>query len=529
MADMTSDGGMDALPGARAASRFRFLSALPLSVSSLTLGTALVLLRGRPSLEADTGVYMSVARLLDRGDRLYVNVIDNKEPLFYYSHAVALAAVGWEGPFLLDALWLAVAGAGIALLLRALGLPHRAIVIGFVAYPALLAGQWYLAGYSMLGSLALIPLAGLLWTREKPILCGIVMATGALLQIDTILLLLSLPLVLSAMDQPGGRRRAQAAGATAAFVATFALAAALLALTGELGGYLRNFKRNLAYSDNVLAARGLRGGVPGHIRVAITSIGPPLRYTVVALIFLSVSVLAVMVLTGRTRMRTSGPPRTAAALLVGAVLTATVTLALTAVWLQHDQMLAYPATLVAVFLSVVIPLRSGIGRSARWLVPIVAAAVIGAAWKPGNGHGGASWWKPAHSEAAILVKQAAAYGHHPQGTFTMAHLGQNDEEGFVAFLPARYQLSCPEIDQYPFTPAPQVTLKCVRSARPEIILVTPNFRQIATAPAAWNAFVSAGWSLLRLDYRLAASGPGYAGTTQVWVLRAPGRTPGSAT
>jgi hypothetical protein len=473
---------------------------------------------------------MSVAGLLNHGARLYVNVIDNKDPLFYYSHAVALAVVGWRGPYLLDVVWLALAGAGIALLLRALGLPTRAIVIGFLAYPMLLAGQWYLAGYSMLGSLALVPLAGLMWARERPVLCGIVVATGAFFQIDTILLLVSVPIVLCATDRPGGQRRSQGAKAMAAFAAAVAVAGALLALAGELGGYLRNITRNVAYSHDVFAALGLRGGVLGHIRVAVNAIGSPPRYVAVALMFLAVAAMAVTVLAHRPRLATDGPARATAALLVGALLATTVTLSLTAVWSQHDQMLAYPAALIAVFLSLAIPsARSKAGGTVGWLVPLAAAALIGAAWKPGNGDGGASWWKPAHSEAAILVKRATGDGRHPQGDFTIAHLGQNDEEGFAAFLPARYRLACPEIDQYPFTPEPQRTLDCVRSTQPDLILVTPNFRAIATGPAAWNGFVHAGWSMLHLDYRLAASGRGYAGTTEVWVLRTASGTARSAT
>ena len=64
----------------------------------------------------DQGVFLSIAaRLLD-GDRLYAEVIDNKDPLFFYAHAGAFWVGGWRGPPALDALWLGVAALSFALL-----------------------------------------------------------------------------------------------------------------------------------------------------------------------------------------------------------------------------------------------------------------------------------------------------------------------------------------------------------------------------------------------------------------------------
>ena len=44
------------------------------------------------------------------GDRLYADVFDNKDPLFFYTYAGAFWIGDWRGPFLLDAIWLALAG-----------------------------------------------------------------------------------------------------------------------------------------------------------------------------------------------------------------------------------------------------------------------------------------------------------------------------------------------------------------------------------------------------------------------------------
>ena len=60
-------------------------------LTALAYGLLLVLLRGEPSVASDQGVFLSVAaRMLD-GDHLYSEVVDNKDPLFFYTYAAALA------------------------------------------------------------------------------------------------------------------------------------------------------------------------------------------------------------------------------------------------------------------------------------------------------------------------------------------------------------------------------------------------------------------------------------------------------
>ena len=125
----------------------------------------LVVVRGRPSVESDSGIFLSVAERLLQGDRLYVDVVDNKDPLFYHAHAAALAIGDWRAPFLLDVIWLAVAAASTFLLLRALGSDRLTAVIGFVCFPLLLTGVWYFAGHSMLAALAFAPAIAWLWIR----------------------------------------------------------------------------------------------------------------------------------------------------------------------------------------------------------------------------------------------------------------------------------------------------------------------------------------------------------------------------
>jgi hypothetical protein len=495
-----------------------------LASASLLLGGVLVILRGRPSLQGDAGVFMSVAGRLDRGDRLYVDVIDNKDPLFYYTHAAALALLGWKGPYLLDVAWLAIAAASFAMLLQALDLPTGAIALGFFSYPFLLAGSWYMAGYSMLPSLALIPLVGWLWLTGRFMLAGAVVGVGGFLQINIVPLLASMPIALLVLRRPSQAVRRPVLLGVAGFAAVALAGCLALALAGELSGYVRNIVRNVAYSHDAFKALKETGGIAGHIKVAAFAIANPVRRIVVGVLFVVAAFVAARALgrsrTADARRTQDSRVRTAAALFLCATVATVLTLSLTAVWPQHDQMLAYPGTMLAVLIYVVAEQR-GAGRyrrAASWALALVAVVLVGGSVQARNGRL-SSWFHGAHSEPAALIEDTVAGRLPGSQAVTFAHLGSNDEEGFAAFLANRFSLACPEIDQYVFTPNLTSTLRCIRVEKPEVVLVTPSLRRHAGVPA-WNRFVTEGERMLNASYERAATGKGLYGVTEVWVLRA---------
>src|SRR5918999_5300360 len=70
---------------------------IALGAGGLLFGIALALVRGQPIAGSDQGVYLSIAaRLLD-GDHLYRDVVEPKDPLFFYTYAAALWLGDWRG------------------------------------------------------------------------------------------------------------------------------------------------------------------------------------------------------------------------------------------------------------------------------------------------------------------------------------------------------------------------------------------------------------------------------------------------
>ena len=135
---------------------------------TLVLAVLLSALRVQPQVWGDPGVWLSVgARLLD-GDRLYADVFDNKDPLFFYSYAVALWIGGVRGPFVLEVVWLVVGTLGMALALRTLRAGTLAVVAGATVYPLALTASWYVPGATRVPALALAPVALWAWARGSP-------------------------------------------------------------------------------------------------------------------------------------------------------------------------------------------------------------------------------------------------------------------------------------------------------------------------------------------------------------------------
>jgi len=201
---------------------------------ALLYGLTLVLVRGEPSATGDQGVFLSVAaRMLD-GDKLYSEVIENKDPLFFYTYADALELGGWRGPFLLDGLWLAIGALAMGLLLRELRAPRAAVVTGFLVYPLALTSGWYLAGLSMLGALALVPLIPWAWLRGRYVGAGALLAVVLLFKLNLAALVAAPLAALLLLGVPEGSRLRHAVRAGGGLVATLLGATLVLAVFAGL-------------------------------------------------------------------------------------------------------------------------------------------------------------------------------------------------------------------------------------------------------------------------------------------------------
>lgn len=485
-------------------------------VLALVLGLVLVLLRGDPFVASDQGVFLSVAaRLLD-GDTLYEEVFDNKDPFFFYGYAAALWVGGWRGPFLLDALWLAIAAVSMAVFIRELRAPRAAVLGGLVVYPLALTAGWYLIGLSMLGALAVAPLVPWLWLRGRFAASGAVLVAAMLMKLNLAPVLAApLPALVAAGLPHVPRRRAVVRGALGVLGATLA-AAVLLVARGELRGYLETFAYNTHYSSARTQADDTVGRLLEHLRIAWNFFYLPGRWQAsAAVLFLAVFCLgaAYIFVTRASRSERA---------LAGAALVSFVgglaVVALTAYSYEHLQLLAYPATLM----TAAIIWRTSEALDGRWGMLAASGAVVFALWSSLKVQYGTDvsslWTAPAISPGGIALERARARFAPGERAIGYMVFGSNSEGGHAAFIDEAFDLRCRFFHLYTFSLPEQYdeTMECGERERPPFVLVTLGFFEPYGDYPEWNAFRAAARRFLERDYELVERE--YPGV-QVWRLR----------
>jgi hypothetical protein len=490
------------------------------AVAGLAYGAVLVFFRGSPSLVAgDLGTFVTVAARLLHGDRLYADVLDNKDPLFFYADALALRIGGWRGPAALDAVWLGIAATSMAGFLFTATRARWAAVAGFVVYPLLLTSAWYGTGLSQLAALSLAPLIGWLAACRRWFLAGAVVGVAALFKSNLGLVLIAAPAALLVQSARGTVLRTLAK-LGAGIGAALGIVASVMAVRGELVPYLGVLHENVLYSSDALAYQEQGKGVQGHLGI-VTDMTPHLR-RLEALVVLAAALAVWM------RVRAARPARPREEPILALVLVVVgaavfVTLALTAIFPHHMQMVAYFETLLLVYLATAI---SALVRARAGGLAICAAAVVCLAglWLLGGTEHPAltpspatRWSAPPLTLTANALEQAAA-AFPMSSTISYARIGWNDD-GHAAFLDDRFDLACPRFQQLRYIRPFGSVLTCLEEKKPELIVTAPPFSERDPRNDRWTVFVRRSRILLARSYLKVEHMDTRFGSLDVWRRR----------
>ncbi len=494
---------------------------------------ALVVLRGSPRPVSDKGVFLSVAARLADGDRLYVDVWDNKPPLFYYVSAASFEFLGWRGPFLVDVAFIVLAAAGLWLLLRAIGTSLATRLAGVVAMPLLLTDAWYFSGCAELRAVALAPVVGSLWLRGHPFAAGVALGLSLSFRPDYFLVLLAVVLAPAAVLRPDRRTLARSLGLLAVGVAAIAIGSAMaLAALGELGAFLETARNNLGYPDRALIQEGFREGIPGHVAVLWHILGVHRGSVFLVAVVLASAAAVVTLVRARSGCRHATPAPILAALVLATTLATAITLALNALWSQNLEFVALPGALVACL--IVCLLEGRVRRTSLRIASFAVAGILclfafGGVSMPGGGSDDShyplsDWFSTPESATAAALEEAAGDALSASHTVTYARLGTNTDGGHAAFLGDGFKLICPLFHQYSFSNNLEEAEACIRQRRPELIVVDSYFAaKHKPASRSWDDFVARSLTFLHDDYRLVVSRAGadaeYGGHIEVWQRR----------
>lgn len=209
---------------------------------------AALLARLIPDLTAGRGIFVSVAERLLAGDRLYSEVWDNKDPLFFYF----LALVRWVSPygdFLLEVAWLVIAALSIREIARKIGCWEPiGLAVALIATPIILTGQFYSAGFTHLPGTAITLATFAAAIAQRYTFAGVLLAILFFLKITTFPVAFVIMLMVI-----GSRGDWRHRGRVLVGLAVSALAAlGLIQSRDELEAYLGSLKLNASYSSSAL-------------------------------------------------------------------------------------------------------------------------------------------------------------------------------------------------------------------------------------------------------------------------------------
>lgn len=439
----------------------RHLIALgPLITLAIVITWVVLAVRTLPQPSGDYGVFVAVADRLRAGDRLYVDVWDNKDPLTYLALAVGRAITPLGG-WLLELLWLAVISAGVASIARSVGSSVAgAALAGFVMAPVIATGAAYWPGTSHQLGIAIGAAAIAAAMRGRGVTTGVLVALLALAKITVLPVALAVIIVIAVRMRSTRFAGRAVIGAAAALT----LGLLVLAIRGELAGYVQSIADNLAYNATA---------VPGSGRWSVLSATGTLVITA--------STLVVLALT--RRLRGGASTATAWWACVTALAAGLAVIVATGKFWHHAQVLVLAALMAAALLVVAYPSLSR-GRLGPLLLAVISALLLAGAPLPRTyldpllfTRGTLSSWQT-DADPAIGRLPAEA---------SVAVIGQGNDTAQASLL-LDHPLACPRLVQYPWESAARLADARACAERAGILLISPDVRR--TGAPAYDAFVA---------------------------------------
>ena len=300
----------------------------------------LVLVRGEPTASGDQGILLSVAARMLHGDELYSEVIETRIPS---SSTRTSSRSGWRlARAVPPRRPLVRHGAlGMGLLLRGAPRAERRDRRRVPVYPLALTSGWYLTGLTMLGALAFVPWIPWAWLSGRHVTAGVLVGAVLYFKLNLAAVAVAPLVAFVLLGAPVGPRVRQVARAAAGLVATLVAGALLLAIDAGFIAYLESIQYNAHYANGLLASQELAGRLREHFNVVLEYFRAAGRWQYRTGLLVTAAFAGVVALAWTRYLRSV---RLLASTATATLALTLVSLAFTAYWVHHLQMLAYPAT-----------------------------------------------------------------------------------------------------------------------------------------------------------------------------------------
>lgn len=459
-----------------------------------------------PNPESDRAIFVSVAEYLLSGKKLYVDIYDNKDPLFFYAVAMQ-RSIGVLGEYLFEFAMVVMAAMSVANIFVSVepaGFKYKGLLL--IAVPLLVTGEFWMPGITHLPATALSLLACSLFLRGKMVLAGGCIGLVAF----TKFIAFPLPFVFClsyeviSWDNKASQRTLKRLAF--GFILVSMLIITVLFLRHELFGYLQAQQNNFLYSNSVLIDNSsLTNAFVSRLRTMFLGSSEQR--------FLLFTLMASMMLAGYVAAQPGiGKKRRAFVLsTLATAITSILILGFTGIWSHHLQLVYFPQALTLIYVVASFHSRKDLTHFLSGVIIIVLAILLSGTLSLDHY---ITSLGDIRTKFLFLTQESsetkAFRSVYPNGA-EFARLGQN--HGVIPHGTTKDKLLCPEFHQYFFYSTERLKgiLDCIKTS-PTLVIDT-SFSRYDKAPdwwprdsqkqiilENWNNFVTAGESIVKARY-----------------------------
>jgi hypothetical protein len=442
----------------------------------------------------DMGQFLSETAVLARGQNLYRDIFEIKDPLFFVTSTLSTLLIGRSGPYIVDAIAVALAAPIAYVALKSLSIDKFKSAVGAVLFVGTLSGAYFQSFRTGTVCLVLILCSIIAVNNGRLFTTGVIFAAVFGLKMPYIPFLVC-PFVLGLKYL---KTKWNFLRLISGFLSTILVIAGVLHMRGELIPYFEMVRINFKYREMYPAIVGFNQGISGYID-AVNRNGSS------ATLLILVTICSwLLVLTSNTRK--NWYVISSLAMLQLSVLFVIFT---TAMWVHHLQMLCLFgfATYALAFTTTSRSLQKypiygllvlvliGINfQTVGFRIPIKPQQPIADVIQP-------KWITP--PEATYVIR----YVNNSKKTIYFARLGPNDDLGLVSFLPNNWKLACPEYVQGGLEDVKWISkITACMTEKPEIIFVSPGFFSL-TRPAGYYELLKSEAKKVLVDHYFCFSLP----------------------
>jgi hypothetical protein len=409
------------------------------------------------SINPDRGIFESVSYRLLAHDKLYEEVWDNKDPIFYYINALTLKISPIADLFLEIILFFLLSIILFQFNKDYMKRNELNFLLSFVIAPLILIQFNYFPGYTHLPGVVLFLAIILFVIKEKEMVVGILLGILFFTKITFF------PIALLTLIYLGFKKGASLKTIIKYFTLTTALIVLVLILRQELIPYVQSLYLNYFYTLDT----------PNRYNTFLSlfnsKIGIFSGLTIIFILFFNL--LKPKVLTPKELI------------IINIMTIATLFTSIFTSKHPHHLQILTPTILIVTFIffrliyDYKIIFRLAIASSLIFLLSISNLYSYKDNW---NNLGRLYNTDLEKSFGELALVDMALTG-------TYARLGQNDDNAHARGL-QNWKLACPRFHQYPFEDASifSQTLECLEEA--EYLIISPQFKEYSQTPV-WNEFV----------------------------------------